>query len=153
MRACVSACVATYVREPVYMCVYGCISRAKSAALVPRVGRTTDGPALGLTSRRPSPALPVASWWGRRGEACARFPPRRSTRRCSHHRPRAPSNATHACQGWDQVQCVLVNLNQFDKYSGRKKVFVYREAFDFRCYSTYVCDGKLIASCRANVGT
>lgn len=122
----------------VCVCVYGSISRAKSAALVPRVGRTTDGPALGLTSQRPSPALTVAPWWGAEGRglrALSSPPPRRPP---PPPPPRALSNAPAARQGWDQVQCVLMNLNQFDKYSGRKKVFVHREAFDFRSYSAYV---------------
>lgn len=47
------------------------------------------------------------------------------TRRYPHQRGTL-SNVTAARQGWDQVQCVLMNLNQFDKYGGGKKnVFAY----------------------------
>lgn len=58
-KVCVCVCVyvSCYVceRVRVRVRVYGFISRAKSTALMFRVGRTTDGPALGLTTRRPSP--------------------------------------------------------------------------------------------------
>jgi len=57
-RECMYVCMYVYTCAWVRRCrvrVYGSISRTKFAAPMPRVGRTTDGPALGLTSRRPSP--------------------------------------------------------------------------------------------------
>lgn len=131
MRACevlddwLAACLRTCART-VYVCLCFYISReirGSGASSRPDDGRTSSGPdveaPLSCARRRHSSGESG-------GEIAARasvLSPRTGIPTTIAHVPHPIDYQyqNRPRQGWDQVQCVLMNLNQFDKYSWPKK--------------------------------
>ena len=105
----------------VYVCVYVCVFMILYLSREIRGSGASSRPDDGRTSSGPDVATPLSCARRRRvvgdgGERPARacLPTTLAAGRPTIA-PRAPTNAPLARQGWDQVQCVPMNLNQFDK--------------------------------------